>query len=475
MTPMTVRGLPRGLQRDAWWMAADAQSGVGRGSGKPKPRPIWLLVLLVVCADILVMRTMPGLGFVFLIGILAGATHWVMRGDVGLTRALSAWPVLFVSLIPAIDVVQFTSFIIAWTGLTVFAAILTGDRIGAAVMRLPFAGVVQTLTDIGNTRLNLTNKTSLIDWALPVGIGAIFAALFVAANPIVTEFLSSFSFDNAPSFGRIIAWTIAALVIWPLLRIGVMRLHALPARARADVRRVGMVNVRSVMRALVVFNVLFAVQTVMDVGFLWGGVRLPEGMTYANYAHRGAYPLMMTALLAGAFALVAQPWLDGRFMRGLLLVWIAQTLLLVMSSILRLDLYVDVYGLTQMRFAAFVWMVVVALGLVVLILQIVGRHNAGWMLRRTFGVGALAVYVCSLTNVTGFVANHQLNQGPLDAYYVCGLGSGATVVIARHDNTMCDGYFRTPKLTAPSDLREWGFRNARLRHTLAATQAEAGA
>ena len=173
---------------------------------------------------------------------------------------------------------------------------LTGDRIVAAVMRLPFTGVAQTWTDIGNTRLNGTNRTSLIDWALPIDIGAIFAALFVAANPIAAEFLSNFSIDSAPSLGRIIARTIAALVIWPLLRLGAMRLHALPPSARANVCRVGMINVRSVMRALVVFNVLFVVQTVMDVGYLWGGVRLPDGMTYANYAHRGAYPLIMTAL-----------------------------------------------------------------------------------------------------------------------------------------------------------------------------------
>ena len=56
---------------------------------------------------------------------------------------------------------------------------LTGDRIVAAVMRLPFTGVAQTWTDIGNTRLNGTNRTSLIDWALPIDIGAIFAELFV--------------------------------------------------------------------------------------------------------------------------------------------------------------------------------------------------------------------------------------------------------------------------------------------------------
>lgn len=144
MTPMTVRGLPRGLQRDAWWMAADAQTGVGRGTDKPKSRPVWLLILLVVLSDLLVLRTSLGLGFVLLVCILAGAIHWVMRDNVGRTRVLSAWGVLLVSLIPAIDLMHFTSFFIAWTGLTVFAAMLTGDRIGAAVMRLPFMGVAQT-------------------------------------------------------------------------------------------------------------------------------------------------------------------------------------------------------------------------------------------------------------------------------------------------------------------------------------------
>ena len=69
--------------------------------------------------------------------------------------------------------------------------------------------------------------------------------------------------------------------------------------------------------------------------------------------------------------MVVQPWLDSRVMRVLLLVWVAQTLLLVISSILRLDLYLEVYGMTHLRFAAFVWMAVVALGLVVLVMQIV--------------------------------------------------------------------------------------------------------
>ena len=45
-----------------------------------------------------------------------------------------------------------------------------------------------------------------------------------------------------------------------------------------------------------VFNALFAVQSVSDLAYLWGGMRLPEGLSYADYAHRGAYPLIVTAL-----------------------------------------------------------------------------------------------------------------------------------------------------------------------------------
>jgi len=474
MTPMTVRGLPRGLQKDAWWMAADAQSGVGQGTNPAIPRPYVILIALVILVDVLTLRAGLGLGLVVMIATLGAAAHWTVRHDVDRKRGIQAWCVLGLSLIPAIDLVQFTSFLLAWIGLTVFAVMLTGDKIWTAAMRLPFLGMVQTWSDVASARVNGVNRSTVLDWVLPVGVGAIFAMLFAFANPIMTAWIADLDFRNAPSIERIIAWIITALIIWPLLRLPLMRLHGPKARARTQVRRAGIMNVRSVMRGLIVFNVLFALQTIMDIGYLWGGVRLPEGMTYATYAHRGAYPLMGTALLAGGFALIAQPWLDGRMMRVLLLIWVGQTLLLVMSSILRLDLYVDAYGLTRMRFAAFVWMAAVALGLIVLIMQILRRHDARWMLARSFGIGVVAVYACSLVNVAGYVARHQFTQGPLDVSYVCNLNGGAAPTIAQYGPDLCWNRYHQPTLSKPTDLRDWGFRNARLRHTLAAITAKAG-
>lgn len=466
MTPMTVRGVPRSLQRDAWWIAADSQTGVGRG-GDIDRRPWWGLLALVVMIDLLVLRTSLGLGFVMAILALAGAAHWGMGDQVVRKTAVIAWGVLIVALIPAFDAVQLLSFVLAIAGLTVFAAMITGPLWGRAAARLPFYGLIQTVGDLGKMELRGPGRSVVMDWLLPVVVGTVFVVLMVAANPLVEGWLSGFEL-RGPDPVRLVAWVMVAISVWPLLRLARMKLHlVLPVKERKAVSFAAL-NARSVLRALIVFNVIFAVQSVLDLGYLWGGVRLPDGMTYANYAHRGAYPLMLTALLAGAFALVAQPWLESRLMRVLLLVWVGQTLVLVMSSILRLDLYVDVYGLTHLRFAAFVWMSVVALGLVVLVMQIVGHHATGWMLKRSLGVGFVAVYICLLTNVSGLVARHQLNVGPLDAYYVCDMDEGAAVVIAQHPEVLCGSYISTPQ-----DFRDWGFRNWRLRRSLAAVKAEA--
>ena len=96
-----------------------------------------------------------------------------------------------------------------------------------------------------------------------------------------------------------------------------------------------------ILRSLVVFNLMFAVQTSMDIAYLWRGVALPDGMSYASYAHRGAYPLILTALLAASFVIAAmRPGSAAErapVIRALVFLWIAQNVVLVVSSMLRLD------------------------------------------------------------------------------------------------------------------------------------------
>ena len=74
-------------------------------------------------------------------------------------------------------------------------------------------------------------------------------------------------------------------------------------------------------------NALFAVQSSLDLTYLWAGVALPRGAGYAEY-HRRAYPLVVTALLAAVIAIFASapiPAESSRLIRPLVLAFVGQT------------------------------------------------------------------------------------------------------------------------------------------------------
>ncbi len=461
---MVIRGVPDRLAKDGWWL-----------DDAPDRRflSVWLLFGVVLCADLFLWRAIPGLGVAVWFLTIAGAAHLALGRSVSAKRAVASWSVLVVALLPAVDLVQALSIGLALLGLTAFAALLivpvtVPSKVLHTIWRLPFFGVAQTCKDGRTIRFPAPPAGTFLalvrDWLVPLTVGALFVGLLAMANPLVDAWLARLQAMDARLTwdpARILFWAIAALAVWPMLRLNRMVARLIKPTRPLPALRSGLVTARSTLRALVLFNIIFAVQSVLDAGYLWGGIALPEGMTYAEYAHRGAYPLLVAALLAGAFALIAQPFLTDRpVLRVLLYVWIGQTVLLVFSSILRLDLYVEAYGLTRLRFAAFIWMTVTALGLVLMIMQMIGRQSIGWFTLRAAGLALLALYAVSLINVDGFIARHNLAAGKVDVSYLCDLSEGATPALRAHAK-------HCGRISTPSDWREWGFRNARLRRSLA--------
>lgn len=140
---------------------------------------------------------------------------------------------------------------------------------------------------------------------------------------------------------------------------------------------------RIMTRGLLLFNLVFLVQNLLDVEYLWAGAALPEGVTYAGYAHRGAYPLIATALIAGGLTLLAfsgkcsgPAW---KLARVLVYFWLGQNVFLVASSLLRLEKYVSVYSLTGLRIAAAVWMLVVGAGLCLIFCKVLRNKSLRWL------------------------------------------------------------------------------------------------
>ncbi len=350
----------------------------------------------------------------------------------------------------------------------------------------------------------------LLHWVAAAGLSMIFVLLFWLANPVITGWASDLGeLFHAVTANRILLWSLVLVWSWALLRGRgrrrrmemVMRdgvVHFVPRDrvktfvAPKDPLAGWLIRVLSpqlVVRCLVAFNAVFAVQTVLDVMYLFGGAQLPDGMTYAQYAHRGAYPLIVTALLAAMLVLVTfrpgsqtqnDPWC-----RRLVYLWLGQNVFLTIGSLWRLGLYMDAYSLTRWRLAAGIWMGLVGVGLVLIVAKIVAEKSNAWLVRTNMMATLAVLYVCCFLNLDGFIANYNVRHcrqitgtgQPLDLRYLEQLGPDALPAMEAflhhaHD-PLTDPLFEDAVLKSMSrlkqklkgdlsDWRGWSYRRQRL-------------
>jgi hypothetical protein len=275
---------------------------------------------------------------------------------------------------------------------------------------------------------------------VPLIGGAIFLALFSAANPLIAEVLERFELP-ALDVWRGLFWMVVLTGVWAVLRPRALRRPWRGPRV-VKTRALPGTSLASVGLSLVVFNLLFALQNGLDRVFLWSDAPLPGTLTMAQYAHRGAYPLIVTALLAGLFVLVAlrpgsetarTPWL-----RKLVTLWVGQNLLLVASSILRTLDYIGSYSLTGFRIAALIWMGLVGLGLILICWRMLREKSAGWLINANVLAAGLVLATCTAIDLREIAAHwnviHSRDVGgaaqPLDVDYLYGLGESGLVPLA---------------------------------------------
>ena len=236
-----------------------------------------------------------------------------------------AMAVIFVAgLLALIEHVNALSVAVATLATALFVVVSTARETSPWPWRLleavtiPFRGPFQLAGDLFRSLQSMKghvpqwlSMNSLVAWIIPLAACFVFISLFASANPLIEYRLQQIDlraiFDNlAPT--RIGFWMVLVCAIWPLLlrRAPQMRVWRSEPRIVADHSDLEhLFGLQAVTRSLILFNVLFALQSALDLTYLWGGATLPHGMTYAYYAHRGAYPLIATALLAAGFVLIA--------------------------------------------------------------------------------------------------------------------------------------------------------------------------
>lgn len=419
---------------------------------------------LTAISDRILFNAPVGLSLVVFAILTGGAALWLYRVLAGRMQLVLAACGYGLALPPLVENVSALSFGVAFSLFAIASLMLAeglrgalfanGKRLAMFLLCMPVAAPVGVL---GWRRAAKAAGRQIVPfatagvWLMPLVVGLVFLALFEQANPIVAQWLRRLDFwliFELLDPVRLLFLGFMFVVTWPFLRPMVRKLkpakvadesavpltgatHPEKAQTVADV----LFGEAAILRALLVFNVMFGLQSALDAVYLFGGVQLPDGMSYASYAHRGAYPLLITALLAALFVLLAlRSGSEARangLIRRLVYLWVGQNILLVLSSILRLDLYVDVYGLTYWRVAAFIWMGLVACGLALIIWRIVADKSAEWLVGANLGIAATVLYAACFVNFAAMIANYNTTHGMMDYRYMTSLGPEAIPAMDR--------------------------------------------
>ncbi len=462
---------------------------------------------LLLLGDLLLFQCEIGL-FTGLYGLaVVGAVAFVHPGLLRDRAATVALGLAGLSALSLIEERQSLAFLLFFTCLTVAVALPRSagfddalhwagraGLLGLVAVAVPFRDGYRLLGAFERRPIRGLGR-QLATLALPLFGGLVFLALFADANPLIERALARLDPGRWLHF-----LTGDRIVFWILLSIPLgLWLRPFGLRRRRKTRRMGDlpgITVASVGASLTVFNLVFAVENGLDLFFLWSGAALPEGVTLADYAHRGAYPLIVTALLAGAFVLIAlRPGTATAAMprlRRLVVLWIGQNVLLVASSVRRTLAYVDAYGMSEWRFAALVWMGLVALGLGLLCWRLLAGKSGRWLINANALAAGLALGTCLfVVDPARVTAEWNLSRAltagadgpPVDWCYLGRLGSAALLPAIRFEQATEDPELKHAAARLRQDLMidleeaqegatgGWTFRGAR---RLAAARALLG-
>ncbi|MBN9683642.1 MULTISPECIES: DUF4153 domain-containing protein [unclassified Corallococcus] len=429
---------------------------------------------LGVLAEVLLDRARWGLGFPLLVAALVGALAW-LGGREGWQRARpNAWLLAPLGLVSVFVAVRDSSWLLALNVMTAavllmmlshFWAAGRVQRLGLADYLLVFFGsaaqsllyppvLVRDGVNVGGLKTHsrlLGGLSRGLLLALPVLL--VFGVLLQSADGVFSstvQRLLSFDLDLERLVGRGIGVAFGACVAAGVLG------HALRRRATKELGdaevtpatpRLGLIEALTLIFAV---NALFFVFAAFQVAYLFvGDASSPAaGYTFAEYARRGFFELVVVASLTLALVMALTRWtrretrVAQTVFRASTSLMVVLTLIILASAMRRLSLYEDAFGYTLLRVHTHVFMV--ALGA-----ALAWRAVTLWWKPERFAVGAFAtalgsVLVLNFLNPEVFIVRHNLERtartgGSLDTEMFFDLSADAVPGLVQAASTLQNG------------------------------------
>jgi hypothetical protein len=291
-----------------------------------------------------------------------------------------------------------------------------------------------------------TMRSVLRGILITLPIAAVFTLLLSSADAVfgdltervVTFFVPQSTGSIIEQFLLTVIFTVISMAAFWTMVSGQVETCSEPSPQGKTLRfRLNMIEASMVLGSV---NFLFVAFVLIQARYLFGGQAniTAQGYTYAAYARRGFYELLGVSCMT-LFLLVTLENVTYRkreeenTFRGLVVLMVALTFVILIAAFRRLNLYENAYGYTRIRVMSgtfMIWLAVLLLALLVAIL----RHRSEIVLIGCVVTAVGFVLTLNLMNLDGFIASHNIarfeDTGKLDVSYLLSLSDDAIPTVA---------------------------------------------
>lgn len=183
------------------------------------------------------------------------------------------------------------------------------------------------------------------------------------------------------------------------------------------------------MLLFVVLNLMLVVLNAGDIQTLYLRRGLPPEISHADFVHNGVGILILSILIATSLILyLSRREFEGirynRWLQGGIYLWLLQNLVMLSSTAVRNQIYIQEYNFTYRRIGVYVWLFLAMCGLCILFWKIL-KKRSNWYLVKTNVALWFTVLVCAACfNWDKMITRYNLANKPLvnvDIHYLFNL------------------------------------------------------
>ncbi len=132
-------------------------------------------------------------------------------------------------------------------------------------------------------------------------------------------------------------------------------------------------------------NFILLILNYLDVVHVWFGFEF-EGQFLKDFVHEGTYFLILSILISVSLVLFyfkgsINFYSKNKWLKRLAVIWLAQNLFLSISVAIRTIYYVQYYSLAHGRIAVFIFLILVAIGIVTVYIKVAYRKTSYYLFR----------------------------------------------------------------------------------------------